>query len=173
MKPSREDGEDEEGGPLAEEQEEKRWTSTDTPEAEADNVLKHKSVFVEEVLDNPRIYYFGLTRPGSYIAVSVEFNDVANAESVTALSKWLKGKREKEEKISFSGEQIEETSGTTSPLSSNCSARICLQLVTFSEIYSVCLRQWKCLKMYISISVFLALPYALKLRSKYLGVTLV
>ncbi|CDJ41580.1 hypothetical protein, conserved [Eimeria tenella] len=114
MKPSRGDGEDEEGEPLAEEQEEKRWTSTDTPEAEAENALKHKSVFVEEVLDNPRIYYFGLTRPGSYIAVSVEFNDVANAESVTALSKWLKDKREGEEKISFSGEKVEETSGTAS-----------------------------------------------------------
>ncbi|OEH74390.1 hypothetical protein cyc_04311 [Cyclospora cayetanensis] len=61
--------------------------------------IRKKVLFVEEVLDNPRIRYFGLTRPGAYIAVLVELSEVANAESLMALCEWMKQRRAREQMI--------------------------------------------------------------------------
>ncbi|XP_026190871.1 uncharacterized protein LOC34620859 [Cyclospora cayetanensis] len=75
--------------------------------------IRKKVLFVEEVLDNPRIRYFGLTRPGAYIAVLVELSEVANAESLMALCEWMKQRRAREQMIVRALRM--QTEGTTEP----------------------------------------------------------
>lgn len=80
---------------------------------EVNKTVTRKTVIVDEVLDNPRIRFFGITRPGSYMAVSIELAEVANTDSVLALFNWMKEKKAREEAIAASQEQ-EETASAAS-----------------------------------------------------------
>lgn len=70
-----------------------------------EKAIRHKVLFVEEVMDNPRVRFFGLTRPGSYAAVSLEFNEVASASAVDTLYKWMKHKQLREGRNAEAGER--------------------------------------------------------------------
>ncbi|KAL8424763.1 hypothetical protein Efla_001352 [Eimeria flavescens] len=72
-----------------------------------EETIRHKVLFVEEVMDDPRIRFFGLTRPGSYIAVSFEFSDVASSESIALLCNWLQQKQEREDALVAAREESE------------------------------------------------------------------
>ncbi|KAL8441199.1 hypothetical protein Emag_007370 [Eimeria magna] len=61
--------------------------------------LRLNTLFVEEVMENPRIRFFGLTRPGSYAAVSLEFDSAASSTSVATLCAWLEKKQSKEQSL--------------------------------------------------------------------------
>lgn len=102
---SKEDDEGNESVPSADERTENTLVSGDSTDGMS--AVRHKALFVEEVMDNPRIRFFGLTRPGSYIAVSFEFSDVASAASVVALCKWMQQKQQREEAIAVAQEHSE------------------------------------------------------------------
>ncbi|KAL8442335.1 hypothetical protein Emed_007343 [Eimeria media] len=61
--------------------------------------LRLNTLFIEEVMDNPRVRFFGLTRPGSYAAVSLEFDNVASSASVATLCTWLEKKQSMEQAL--------------------------------------------------------------------------
>lgn len=109
-KDSKEEEEEEDNGCSSEGILENPWASSNVTGAQIDVAVTHKSLVVEEVLDNPRVRFFGLTRPGSYIAVSIELFEVANTESVMAVFNWMKEKRAREEDISSSQTQDETVS---------------------------------------------------------------
>ncbi|CDJ36250.1 uncharacterized protein EMH_0068570 [Eimeria mitis] len=112
-KDSKDEDDGDEEGLFSEAEAENHLTSSNAPENEIDNRVTRKSLIVEEVLDNPRIRFFGPTRPGSYIAVSMELAEVANTDSVMALFNWMKEKREREEAIAASQEQDETASSAS------------------------------------------------------------
>ncbi|CDI75725.1 hypothetical protein, conserved [Eimeria praecox] len=101
---SKEEGSEDEEALFAEVVEDRR-ASCKIAGANIGRAVTRKSLIVEEVLDNPRIHFFGLTRPGSYIAVSMELNEVANADSVMALFNWMKETQAREAASSPSQEQ--------------------------------------------------------------------
>ncbi|KAL8272482.1 hypothetical protein Esti_003605 [Eimeria stiedai] len=75
--------------------------------------LRLNTLFVEEVMDNPRIRFFGLIRPGSYAAVSLEFDNVASPASVATLFTWLEEKQGRERAL-ISAQQSGETAHANS-----------------------------------------------------------
>ncbi|CDJ50079.1 hypothetical protein, conserved [Eimeria brunetti] len=113
LRDSKEEGDGDEEEFLPEGEAEGHWESSNASGDANAKTLIRKSLIVEEVLENPRIRFFGLTRPGSYLAVSIELTEVANTDSVTALFNWMKQKRAREEAIAASQEQ-EETASSAS-----------------------------------------------------------
>lgn len=89
---------------LAEDQAE---SPSKTPEEAEAQDLKHKVLFVEEVMDNPKVRFFGLTRPGSYVAAFVEFSDVASAASILSMYKWMQQKQQREKALAAERERAE------------------------------------------------------------------
>lgn len=67
--------------------------------ASASGYPHFEELFVPHVIDEPRVKFFSLTRPGSLAAVSIQFRDVANLASVKALAEWTKIKRERNQAL--------------------------------------------------------------------------
>ncbi|KAL8426202.1 hypothetical protein ACSSS7_008208 [Eimeria intestinalis] len=76
--------------------------------------FKLNTLFVEEVMNDPRIRFFGVTRPGSYAAVSIEFDNVASPASVATLCAWLEEKQNREQALISAQQSGEAAQGDNS-----------------------------------------------------------